>query len=72
MNNLPSGELNLIVTGMTCQGCVGTVRRVVGAVPGVEDLTIDLDSGAVRVRGAVDAEAVMAAVRNAGYDVCRV
>ncbi|EQD37327.1 Heavy metal transport/detoxification protein [mine drainage metagenome] len=71
MNNRQSGELNLTVTGMTCQGCVGTVHRVVSAVPGVEDLAIDLDTGFVQVRGEVDAEGVMAVIRNAGYEVCR-
>ncbi|MBW8072766.1 MAG: cation-transporting ATPase [Ferrovum sp.] len=71
MSNRQSGELNLTLTGMTCQGCVGTVRRVVSAVPGVEDLAVDLDSGTVRVRGTVDPEEVMAAIQDAGYEVCR-
>ena len=71
MSKRQSGELNLTVTGMTCQGCVGTVRRVVSAVQGVEDLAVDLDTGTVRVRGAVDPEGVMAAIRDAGYEVCR-
>ncbi|WP_297476236.1 heavy-metal-associated domain-containing protein [Ferrovum sp.] len=71
MSKRQSGELNLTVTGMTCQGCVGTVRRVVSAVQGVEDLAVDLATGNVRVRGALDPEEVMAVIRDAGYEVCR-
>ena len=60
------------VTGMTCGHCVSAVTDEVGALPGVESVTVDLVAGgesAVTVTSAagVDVEAVRAAVDEAGY-----
>lgn len=57
------------VTGMTCGCCVNKVRDKVGALPGVTDVAVDLDSGTVTVDGApvertALAEAVAAAASN--------
>ena len=61
--------LQLQVTGMTCQHCVGAVTRAVRAVPGTAGVSVDLDTGAVRVEGTPDAGAVRAAIEAEGYDV---
>ncbi len=57
------------VTGMTCGHCVASVTEEVGALPGVEDVQVDLESGRVVVTsaGPVDEAAVAAAVEEAGY-----
>jgi copper chaperone len=57
------------VTGMTCAHCVSAVTEEVGAVPGVTDVEVDLESGALRVTSEtpVDDAAVAAAVDEAGY-----
>ncbi|WP_169983922.1 MULTISPECIES: heavy-metal-associated domain-containing protein [unclassified Microbispora] len=62
------------VTGMTCGHCVSSVSEEVGAVPGVTDVSVDLASGLLTVEadGGVDDAAVVAAVREAGYDVAGV
>jgi len=59
------------VTGMTCQHCVSAVTAEVSALPLVSDVSIDLAAGTVTVHsdGALDLEAVRAAVDEAGYDL---
>ena len=59
------------VTGMTCAHCVTSVTEEVSEIPGVEDVQVDLASGAVAVTSnqPVAAEAVKAAVEDAGYQI---
>lgn len=59
------------VTGMTCGHCVASVTEEVSEVPGVDDVTVDLESGLLTVTSAdpVDDAAVRAAVAEAGYGV---
>ncbi len=59
------------VRGMTCGHCVAAVRDEVGQIVGVTDVAVDLASGAVAITSAsaLDAEAVAAAVDEAGYEV---
>ena len=59
--------LTLTVTGMTCQGCAGAVGRVLAAVPGVGRVEVDLAAGLAHVAGSARAEALLAAIRAAGY-----
>ena len=57
------------VSGMTCSHCVTAVTEEVGAVPGVTDVAVDLESGALTVTSdqPVDDAAIAAAVDEAGY-----
>jgi len=57
------------VTGMTCGHCVASVTEEVGALAGVEDVQVDLESGRVVVTSAepLDHADVAAAVEEAGY-----
>ena len=57
------------VTGMTCGHCVASVTEELKAIPGVEDVVIELASGKVEVTSAVplDPAAVRGAVEEAGY-----
>jgi copper chaperone CopZ len=59
------------VTGMTCSHCVQAVTGELAALPGVEDVRIDLASGAVTVTSDTPLadEAVRAAVDEAGYEL---
>jgi len=61
--------LNLNVSGMTCGHCVSAVTKAVKAVPGAEDVAVDLALGEVRVGGNPDPEAVRAAIAEEGYEV---
>jgi copper chaperone CopZ len=38
------------VSGMTCQGCVRSVTRVLQAVPGVETVEVSLEKGEAALR----------------------
>jgi copper chaperone len=63
-------ERTYIVDGMTCGHCKAAVEAEVEALPGVDEVRVDLERGRVTVRGAqVDDEAVAAAVDEAGYAV---
>jgi copper chaperone len=59
------------VTGMTCGHCVASVTEEVQEIPGVEDVKIDLPTGAVTITSAepLADDAVRAAVEEAGYKV---
>lgn len=58
-----------IVTGMNCPHCQAAVTKSIAGVAGVENVVVDLKSGVASVEGAHDAEALIAAVRAAGFDV---
>ena len=59
------------VTGMTCGHCVASVTEEVQEIPGVTDVSVDLASGRLSVTssGALDDDAVRAAVEEAGYQL---
>ena len=61
--------LNLKVSGMTCGHCVSAVSRAVKAVPGAEEVEVDLRGGTVRVGGTPDPGAVRDAISAEGYEV---
>jgi len=61
--------LLLKVEGMDCEHCVETVTGAVSALPGADDVKVDLASGEVRVSGDVSREAAAKAIEAKGYDV---
>lgn len=64
-------ELMLNVTGMTCQGCVRSVQRVLEAVPGVQRAEVSLEQNQAVVAfdpARTDAAQLAAAVASAGYE----
>lgn len=61
--------LTLKVLGITCEHCVATIRRAIGALEHVEAVDVDRESGTVAVRGRPDPKAVSSAVAEAGYEV---
>lgn len=62
--------INLRIDGMTCSGCVNSVRRVLEAVPLVSAVSVDLAAGraAIKADAAVDIGRLVAAVQDAGYE----
>ena len=57
------------VQGMSCQGCVASVTRVLKAVPGVSEVDVTLKPGTASIMydGArTNVDALKAAVQNAG------
>jgi copper ion binding protein len=59
------------VTGMTCGHCASAVTEEVSKIPGVTGVQVDVAAGRVTVESdqAVAADAVAAAVDEAGYEV---
>lgn len=62
-------EIQLTVPDISCQHCITAITGEVGGVAGVTNVLVDLDARSVRVRGgAMDFDAVYAAVVEAGYE----
>lgn len=57
------------VTGMDCADCAQTVATGVSKLAGVESCQLSYATERLRVRGEVDSAAVIARVRELGYDV---
>ena len=57
------------VTGMTCEHCVRAVTEEVRRIEGVDDVMVDLPTGALTISSSqpVEAAAVAEAVEEAGY-----
>ncbi len=62
-------SMTLNVEGMSCQHCVANVKKAVEALDGVDSVEVDLEAGKVAVEGSADADAVKAAIAQAGYTV---
>ena len=63
-------EKKLNVEGMSCQHCVAHVTQALEAVEGVSRVEVSLEdaSAIVEFDGAVSDEALIAVVKNAGYE----
>jgi copper chaperone len=58
-----------LVSGMSCGHCTAAVTDEVSKVAGVDAVDVDLDSKLVQVSGdAIEHDAVVAAIDEAGYD----
>lgn len=56
------------VNGMTCQGCVNAVTKAIKAAAPAAEVKVDLGAKTVSVEGAIAAETVQAAVKDAGFE----
>lgn len=62
----------LKVTGMSCMGCVRSVKALLEALPGVGQVEVDLASGRVDVShdpNLASTDALRAAINDGGYSV---
>ncbi|WP_276520930.1 heavy metal translocating P-type ATPase [Burkholderia multivorans] len=62
-------SIDLDIGGMTCASCVSRVEKALENVPGVTHASVNLatERASVRAAGPLDADALIAAVTNAGY-----
>jgi copper chaperone len=58
----------LKVSGMTCSHCVMAVSKALTKVPGVEAADVSLEKAQAVVKGSADAQALIAAVKQEGYE----
>ncbi|KAK8595481.1 hypothetical protein V6N13_016848 [Hibiscus sabdariffa] len=56
----------VLKVGMSCEGCVGAVKRVLGKMQGVESFEVDLKEQKVTVKGNVQPDAVLQTVLKTG------
>ena len=59
---------SLDISGMTCASCVARVEKALRATPGVEAASVNLATERATVHGSAPIDAVIAAVRKAGYE----
>jgi copper chaperone CopZ len=55
------------VEGMSCDGCEESVEDALMDVPGVTEASADREHGVAKVEGDADAQALVDAVEDAGY-----
>ncbi|MGN6338677.1 heavy-metal-associated domain-containing protein [Mycobacterium sp.] len=65
---MPTSEYR--VSGMSCGHCEAAVQSEVAQIPGVDDVTVSAATGRLVVTSAqpIDADAVLGAVDEAGYE----
>ena len=64
-----SDTIQLTVNGMTCKHCVAAVEKALAAVEGVDEvIQVTLEPGGAAVRGHSSTHALIAAVKEAGYE----
>ncbi|MGE8356293.1 MAG: heavy-metal-associated domain-containing protein [Microvirgula sp.] len=62
--------IELTISGMTCQGCVKSVTRVLEALPGVKRTDVAIGRATVEFDPAVqNADKLRSAIEDAGFDV---
>lgn len=69
---VPTAQIELPITGMTCANCAATVTRALRKVPGVLDAEVNYATEHAKVRlaaGAAQTSDLVAAVEKAGYGV---
>ena len=59
----------LEVDGMTCNGCVGRLQKVLSKLEGVTEALVTLEPGEAKVDGSIPRESIVAAIEGAGFDV---
>ncbi|GAB4339319.1 MAG: heavy-metal-associated domain-containing protein [Desulfobulbaceae bacterium] len=57
------------INGMRCQHCVGSTKQALEAIPGVSNVTVDLDKGEASFEGDVPLETVKEAIAKIGFEV---
>ncbi|EGA88660.1 copper insertion chaperone and transporter component [Planococcus donghaensis MPA1U2] len=65
-------QINLQVSGMSCQHCVKSVEESVMALPGIEKVEVSLENNSVDVAydsSSVDVGQIAEAIEDQGYDV---
>ena len=65
---MAKSKIVLTVKGMTCQGCVNSVTRIVKRNDPDAQVAIDLASGRLEAETSADAQALSQAISAAGYE----
>ena len=63
-----ASEIRLSISGMSCAGCVSAVEKALLEVHGVASSVVNLGERTATVEGSAPVEALLTAVREAGYE----
>lgn len=66
------GKTVLNVDGMSCEHCVKAIKKAVGAIPGVSDVTVDLSAKTVTVEHDIartPLDKIRYEIEEQGYDI---
>ena len=66
-----TSEIRLSIAGRSCAGYVAAVEGSLARVPDMESAVVNLGKRTATVRGSVSIDALLAAVRQTGYDVAQ-
>ncbi len=61
----------LKVSGMTCGGCVASVKKALAGLAAGAPIKVDLATGQVEIADTIDKASAIAAIEDAGYDVAQ-
>lgn len=61
-------DVTLKITGMTCGHCVKAATKALQDVPGVDSAEVTLEPGSAVVHGNADISALIAAIKEEGYE----
>ncbi len=64
-----ASEIELVVEGMTCNGCASRLTRNLLSTPGVESADVQLSPGSAKVRGSATKEQLTQTIEAAGFRV---
>lgn len=64
---IPSMKYAIRVSDMTCKHCKITIENRLKQIPGVEEVSVDLENKVVGVDGEVELDEIERAIREAGY-----
>ncbi|XP_041356894.1 copper transport protein ATX1-like [Gigantopelta aegis] len=53
---------------MTCEGCAGAAKRVLGKLEGVSDILTDVETKKVTVKSSLPADAILEALKKTGKE----
>lgn len=67
-------KANITIGGMTCDGCVPSVKHVMSKLPGVASFDVSLAQNQVTVNfdpQVINTARIMQSIENAGYEICK-
>ena len=67
-------KANITIGGMTCDGCVRSVKHVMSKLPGVASFDVSLAQNQVTVDfdpQVINTARIMQNIENAGYEICK-
>lgn len=57
------------IKGMSCRHCVGSTRKALEKIPGISNVTVDLEKGEACFDGDIEMSKVKEAITRIGFEV---